>query len=281
MENEILKLRQYLLGNLSPKDTEEIDLQIIADETLEEKLSWAESELAEDFLEGTLSPQETELFYKHFLVSPERENQLKHLALLKKYALDACLAEKSAESADKPADNFFRRLKDFFALHRRPVTVAVSLLFICLATLSLISFVQFLRNVTVLSKLETEYVEKNSRDLSNIADFPNVFEVNLASGTPREANSGNKFKQEALTDDVFFRLAVPLEIGDDARFKAQLLKDEKVVFRQVLTRVYRNKSGQEIRLFLPKSVLAKGRYQIKLENAATGNLMLSYNFTIE
>ncbi|HEX8736859.1 MAG TPA: hypothetical protein VF721_16115 [Pyrinomonadaceae bacterium] len=275
MENEIVKLKQYLLGNLSSSEAEEIDLQIIADESLEEKLAWAESELAEDFLEGTLSPQETELFHKNFLISPERENQLKHIALFKKYAQDACLPEQSAETDDESPDNFFQRLKDFFASNRRPVTAVFALLIICLA-LGITWKIFFSAPNVELTQLEKEYAAKNSGDLSNITGF-----VNLSAGTSRDSSSDIKLKHEKLPDDVLFGLALPAEVGDETLFSVQLLKDEKAVFRQNQIRVYRNRSGQEIRLFLPKSVLAKGRYQIKLENTTAKNLTANYNFTVE
>lgn len=287
MDNEILKLKQYLLGNLSPRETEEIDLQLIADETLEEKLYWAESELAEDFLEGTLAPQETELFYKHFLVSPERENQLKHIAILKKYALDARPPEKSGERADessdnKSSDNFFRRLKNFFAAIPRPAMVAALLIIVLLPAVSILYFQSFGDINAELTQLEKEYAEKNRGDLSNPADFRNASPVNLTPGISRDADSGNKLNRSALSEDLFFSLALEFEVADETLFNAQLLKDEKAVFRQNHIRVYRNPSGQEIRFFLPKSALAaKGQYQIRLENPPQKNLTLVYYFTVE
>ena len=61
-EINITDYKQYLLGNLSPPETEAIDLQIISDEDSEEKLLWAESELMEDYLDETLSLKEVGLF---------------------------------------------------------------------------------------------------------------------------------------------------------------------------------------------------------------------------
>lgn len=68
-EINIANLKQYLLGNLPPQEAEAIDLQIISDESSEEKLLWAESELMEDYLDETLSPTDVELFKENFLVS--------------------------------------------------------------------------------------------------------------------------------------------------------------------------------------------------------------------
>ena len=280
MEIETVKFKQYLLGNLTPEETEKIDMQIISDAGLEEKLCWAESELAEDFLEGTLTPEETELFCKNFLISPERESQLKQIALLKNYSKNALNAQTSDEETDKPADNFFGLWKKFFTINLRPATAVLAVLIICFAFgIAWIIFSGVSNNE--LTQFEKKYESLNRKDLSNLSDFQNFSNVSLFSGTFRDSNSGNKLKQDALTEDVLFRFALPFGVGDETLFNVQILKEQKPVFRQNQVRVYKNQSGQEIRLIVPKSILHKGQYQISLENPSIKGSSVIYGLTVE
>ena len=116
MENDTIKLRQYLLESLQEKEAEELDLQIISNKSLEEELYLAEDALIEDYLDETLPAAEVELFHKNFLISEAREDQLKELAALKNYAQNTIQKEVSG----KPADNFFQKLKNAFTLNFRP-----------------------------------------------------------------------------------------------------------------------------------------------------------------
>lgn len=80
------KIKQYLLGNLTPDEAREMDLRIISGASLEDELLAAEDDLMDDYLDGILSPADAELFRRNFLVSDERRAALQHLAGLKKYA---------------------------------------------------------------------------------------------------------------------------------------------------------------------------------------------------
>src|SRR5437763_2043708 len=88
MGDESAKLKQYLLGNLSQEAAAEIDLRIIEDDALTEHLALAESDLIEDYLEGSLSTEELALFNSNFLTSADRKQQLGEISLLKRYARD-------------------------------------------------------------------------------------------------------------------------------------------------------------------------------------------------
>ncbi len=85
-KGENAKLKQYLLGNSSENDAEEIGVQIIADREFDERMSLAEGELIEDFLDDALTAEEKELFYAHFLTTPERIELFEETALLRNYA---------------------------------------------------------------------------------------------------------------------------------------------------------------------------------------------------
>ncbi|MEJ7701662.1 MAG: hypothetical protein WKF71_18755 [Pyrinomonadaceae bacterium] len=106
MKDENTKYKQYLLGNLSAMEIEEIDLQLISDKSLEERLYWAESELAEDYLDNVLSPPEVALFEKTFSFRPRARR-----------SSDRFLCCEIMPATPRPAEfhrNFARNLRKLF-----------------------------------------------------------------------------------------------------------------------------------------------------------------------
>jgi hypothetical protein len=276
-EINISNLKQFLLGNLPPADAEAIDLQIISDESLEEKLLWAESELMEDYLDETLSPKEIELFEKNFLVSQERQIQFRQISQLRSYARKARTKEVSEKVCVTVPEGFFDKLKKFFSLNLRPLTATFALLVV-----GLFAFGIFYYTANNQTASEVEFAEINQRDLSNLAEFKNILAVNLMSGTFRDSSAaGNKFQLDKLGDRVLFRLALPGAVIAGNTFKVELVKDQKVLFTQTNLRFYNNPNGQELRLFLPALTLKKGEYQIKVAKETAKDSVFIYNFVIE
>ena len=89
MPDENIKLKQYLLGALSEPESEAVNLRIISDEAFAEELFLAENDLIEDYLEGSLSNAEVQLFRTNFLTSPERKQQLSLTRDLRRFAAQA------------------------------------------------------------------------------------------------------------------------------------------------------------------------------------------------
>jgi hypothetical protein len=275
MTTESENLKKYLLGNLAEAEIERLDLQIIADESYEEKLLLAETELVEDYLEKSLSDEEKRLFFENFLISEERRRLLEETAALKMLATrEFAVVETSSETA---SGDFFRNIKDFFSVKLRPAIVLSSVLLAALATLA--AWQIFSGNS--LTPLEKEYAALNEKEFSNLAEFSNLSTVTLISGTFRDGGAAAKTKAENLSDSVFFRLAIPFAAGANAVFKAEILKDERKIFTLENARVYRNAGGSEVRMLLPKAVLTKGQYRINLENAANENEKIGFSFSVE
>lgn len=281
MKNESSRIRQYLLGTLAEKEVEELDLQIISDESFEEKFLVAEHELVEDYLEGVLSAEEKKLFRDNFLASCEERRKLfQDVSLLKEYAKNRFESGSAKVGGKKTMGGIWEILKNLFSPKLSPASAVFALL-IAGAVFWGIWQIFFAGSV---SPLEREFAALNQRDLSSTTDFAGFSDVQLSPGVFRDTNSAavaDKLKAEKLTENVFFRLALPFEVGKDGFFKFDLSKDEKIIFTQNQIRVYQNASGQEARLLLPKSILAKGQYQIKLQNAADKNSTVIYGFTVE
>lgn len=269
------QLKKYLLGDLNEQADEEIGVQIISDESTEDKLLIAENDLIEDFLDRNLSAEEEKLFYENFLICEDRKQQVSEINLFKQFAKKQIQIESPVEKTDDSTENFWEKLKKLFGFNLRFAAPV-------LAVLIFAAFgIYFFYPSNPLSPLEQEYAELNRKDFGNTNDFAEFSKVNLISGTYRDTGAGNKLKAESLSDKIFFRLALPVSVAENETLNAEIVRDQKTIFRQTGLRVYKNLNGQEVRLLLPKTVLPKGRYQIKIENPQAEDSAVIYDFAVE
>lgn len=269
------QLKNYLLGNLDGQAEEEIGLQIIADDGLEDRLLIAENELIEDFLDKNLSPAEEKLFYEKFLICEGREKQISEINFFRQASKKYVQTNNLIEKTDEPAKSFWEKIKNSFGFNLGFAAPVLAVLII-----AVFGF-YFLYSSNQISPLEKEYAELNRKDFGNTNEFSKFSNVGLIPGTFRDTGAGNKLKAESLSDKIFFRLALPYDLPENQSLEAELLKDQKTIFRQTEIRVYRNQSGQEVRLFLPKEIFSKGRYQITIENPRAEDSRVIYDFAVE
>jgi hypothetical protein len=277
IQGENTRLKQFLLGCLAAPEIEEIGLQIISDESFEEKMTFAEEDLIEDFLEGSLSTEEKQLFYANFINCPARIELLEETALLKKYAKNNLVKPTYEVSEEKKSDSFLQTLKKFFALNLRPIA-AVCLILVIAAVAWRVFLYDSKGNLT---QTEKEYAALNAKDLSNAPEIAGLSNKSLIPGTLRDTNSATKLTSTNLTESVLFRLALPAETSKETFYNIELSKDGKTVFRQPNIRVYQNQNGQEVKILLPKTVLPKGSYQLKLTNSTNKDSIINYSFVVE
>jgi len=85
IERERLLIRQYLLGELDEHEREQLEQRVITNPRFKEEVLITEEELLEDFVNGTLSPRELELFKKMYS-SPAQSRKVKIAQALSRYA---------------------------------------------------------------------------------------------------------------------------------------------------------------------------------------------------
>lgn len=268
------QLKRYLLGNLDEQTETEIGLEIISNESLEEKLLIAENDLMEDFLDGNLSETEEKLFYENFLVCGDREKQLAEIGFSKQISKKHLPLEIKPEREQTPT--FWEKLKKLFGSHLGIAAPVLAALVIA----AVVGF-YYILNQNSLSPLETEYANLNRQDFTNPNNFADSTNISLISGTYRSSGDGAKLNSGNLSDKVFFRLGLPFDLPDGDVINAELSREQKTIFRQTEIRVYKNQSGQEIRLLLPKAVLSKGQFQIKISNPKQETSSVIYDFAVE
>lgn len=275
MENDAIKLRQYLLGSLQEKEAEELDLQIIGNKNLEEELYLAEDALMEDYVDETLSAAEVELFHKNFLISEAREDQLKELAALKNYAQNSIQKEVSG----KPADNFFQKLKNAFTLNFRPVTFALGLLLIGILAIGIWQF-GLSGSTGEIALLEKEAAALNGQDLSDLGKYENFSKLSLFPGLLRSSDGVPKLSADGLSGIILIRLALPPEEISNV-FNAKITRNRTDTVSLNKMPVYSNQSGKEIRLLLPSSFFKNGEYKIELLPENRKDFPVNYSFTVQ
>jgi hypothetical protein len=273
------QLIKYLLGTLNEREDREISLRIVENKTFENEMLLAESELIEAFLEKTLTPEETKLFYVNFLTTEDRENQLKEIYLLKKYAANNSRQKEFAGIQKVNSPGFVDKSKAFFLVNLKPVPAILAILIVVLV-IGATWRVFFTKPDVELTQLEKQYAEINRQDLRNSPELA-ISPVVLIPGVLRSDDPSSKVETSKIGDKVFFRLGLLVEIKGKEFLKAELVKDKKTIFTQNEARIYKNQNGQEVKLILPKSVLEKGQYQVKLENPNSEKSPFSYIFVVE
>lgn len=268
-EVEEIILRKYLLETLDEKEFEELDLRVIEDETFAAKLSFAESELLEDFLDNELSPEEVEVFHKHFLSLPERRQLIQEISDLRSFARrEKQIANAAEESPEVPIDEkrswFFRTI----------------VLVPAFGALLLGSFLIWqLVAVSSLTPLEQEFASVNKRDLSDISSFAPDSTVSLFGGTLRDGGGPPKRSLTTLADPILFSLAIAAGEKTERGFTVHVYKGSNRLFTVNNLKAYKNTAGQEVRVLLPKSVFSPGQFQVRVENisaATTTNFPLLF-----
>ena len=76
------EMRDYLLGNLDAERRAAIEESILCDPGIYEELLVAEEELIDQYVTNNLSPSEREQFETKFLITAERQKQLRFGRLL-------------------------------------------------------------------------------------------------------------------------------------------------------------------------------------------------------
>lgn len=276
METDTVKLRKYLLGSLPENEAEEFDLQVIGSESFTEELYLAEDALIEDYLDESLSAEESELFHRNFLISEERKNQVKEIAALKSYARNFRLKENSGNAPKGFFQNFGR--PPFFSF--RPLTVVF-------ASLLLIGFIGFVLwqsglvgSADEIALLENETAILNRQDLSDLSRFENTPKLSLIPGVMRNTEETGKLSVAGLSDNVLIRLALPREENAES-FNAKIIRNQKDSLSLSALPAYRNQSGKEIRMLVSSEFLKPGEYKIELLPEKSKEFPINYSFSVQ
>ena len=94
-----ISVRRYLLNQLTDDGQQVIEQQLFTDDELFDQLEAAEDELIDQYVAGTLSRDEAEMFEKHFLMTAERQQKLRFAKAFRRY-----VATHASEQPQKTLD---------------------------------------------------------------------------------------------------------------------------------------------------------------------------------
>ncbi len=148
------RIRRYLLGKLSDGDSEQIEQELLANDDLFEEILIVEEELADEYVAGKLGPEERADFERHFLATPERQQNLRFAQALNRY-----VTNRASERGDvsRPL------LPGFLSRQSRTFGLAVAVVVIVLMTSALWFFFLHQPSPTTFATL-TLTISQNTRD---------------------------------------------------------------------------------------------------------------------
>ena len=130
-------LRKYLLGDLSPEEQQEVELQLMSDEDAYDLLVAAEDDLIDASIAGKLKGDELERFNNYFLAAGERQRKLQFGRSLERFVRDS---PRSAASPESPARDVFWGAVPNFLRYRPAIAYAASAVVVLMIVGSIWSF---------------------------------------------------------------------------------------------------------------------------------------------
>lgn len=244
MALETDRIRRYLLGDVSAAEREGLAMSI-SEHDFDRDIAIAENELIEEYLEGTLSNDEKELFESHFLSSGEHRDLVHELALLKKYSSGPAQAYLTGEM---PVVN--EGLSQY-----RPLAAAAVI--VVLGLLGLLSWTML--SVEPLPPLEQKYADLNSGDLSDLSQYPSMV---LVRDSEIQHTREPRFRTQGPGTSFLFRM--PVGGTDAGGYDAAVAIRGRERFNVEGLRTYQGDGTLEVRLLLPREMLSAGRVTITL-----------------
>ena len=252
-------LREFLLGKINDEERQRIEGLFLTDPQLKERVLAVEQDLIEDYLEGTLSADDSERFVSRYAQTPEQRRKLRITKSIKDWALTEAAAAQAVP-----------QLRE--RLHLKPAFV------IPLAVAALIVIVVgaiWLSRRAEHSAIEQELAQLNAP--SNVLEAPVSLELSPVTVRGVASKSLNTGSQGGV---VVLRLlwiqkerypsyrANIRRVGESQSFTVPTLQPES--------------DGKAIRLKLPPPLLTRGTYQIILTGiAADGSSALDEEYTLD
>jgi hypothetical protein len=250
MALETETIRRYLLGDISEAEREDLAMSI-SDHDFDRDIEAAENELIEEYLEGTLSKEHKELFESHYLSSGEHRDLVHELALLKRYSSGPAQVYLTGEM---PVIN--EGLSQY-----RPLAAAAVV--VVLGFLGLLSWMMF--SVEQLPPLEQKYVELNSGNLGDLSQYPSMVLVRESEIQPAHEP---KFATNGPGTSFLFRL--PVNAADENGYDAAVSINGGEAFKIRGLHSYKSDGTSEVRLLLPREIIATGRVVVTLTSKGRG-----------
>ncbi len=269
MEKRVISdaiIRDYLLGRLDPQVdlVQRIDEQILTDPEFSISVDVVEDEIIEEYLEGTLSPEDKRAVERHFLRPIERQHKLRTARLFSRYLEAASPNEKNIVQP-APARRLFmafqhgRKLLPSF---RTFAELAASALF----TVSILNLLNQRAGLDMaINQINRQLAQERQRSAalnqqlqSVLPSFqPTTVMLNLVrSGLQRSQQQLTEAKINSATKTLHIEVA--LSSGPSGAYRVQLRHTGEIVWYRDGVNAVAVPGGAIVKLDVPAEVVPEG-----------------------
>lgn len=257
-QNDQQTFRQYLLGRLGGEDLTAFEQRLLTDreDSFEKLLAAAEDDLTDEYVSGQLSKEEREAFETHYLITPERHEEIEFASSLDRYLKNQEQIRKNVNQALPIAPEVNEnRGNQGFNLKWMPRAAAAVVVFVVIAYLIYPS-------------------RPPAPQYASITLNPSI--VTRSDGAHPTVNLGN-------ADTLRLQLNLPPEASAGAQYRAQLegLDDDTSAW---LAANVTSPGSLAVTVDIAANRLRKARYALKLFATTSGQpeqRIATYNFTVE
>lgn len=243
------EIQAYLLGRLSPERQTELAAQIHNDAQLQEELLAVKEELFDQYLAGSLTPDEQQYFLTHFLSTESERQKLHFAALFRKYS--DSLRQESFEEDRVPAPvtpaTVTGPLPWLANSHRTP---AYALSMVLVAGL-------------LATAVFSVYVGKSPPMHTTAARTQSV---TLTAGSNKSGGSIKELRLPAQNDEI--KVELELAKSDFKKYKTQLFRENQALASQEELPIVPRNAHYVVPVTFTGNLLTPGEYQLKLSGVA-------------
>ena len=255
------EMRSYLLGSLEGDPRTQFEEQILFEPSVYEELLIVEEELIDQYLAGDLSAIERQQFESHFLITAERQKNLRFGKLLRKY-LDSRV-ELTERAVTIPTE--LRRDRAFF-LRTPSRQSALVLLVVILASVGIMLVGWF----------------DSRREAAGVVQQNSYVVITLAPGSGR-IDGGTTPRVNVPPKGVEVKLELELANPNFRNYKSELFRENKSL--QVSDELKLEAKGEQsiVPFTITGEMLSPGDYQVKLSgvlDSGADEFIDNYSFRV-
>lgn len=243
-------VRRYLLGQLLPDEQSQIEQRLLSEGEFFQEILIGEEDLIDDYVGSELSDSEIKAFESHFLLTAERQKQLRFARGLAKYfsetsetAADESVSELSIQSAGETSVHRKKKQNFFSFLPTLSPALSYSLAAVILVAVVGVAWLAL-------------------RDKSTPNGPSSFVAVTLAPGLTRDGGEIKRIKPSS-NDQVVISLIVP-ETGYEV-YRSRLLADDRSeVWTSDDLKSVQEAGTPVVVSTIPAGLLAPGDYRVVL-----------------
>lgn len=272
-QNQLIK--DFLLGKLSEEDSQEVESRIFAEPEFGEEVEIVETELMNDYANGTMDHETRVLFEQKYERTLANRNELQYQALFNEFIKSKPPVEAPAVEASAPAvvePITVPRESWFPAFIMNPVTIGVTTALFAL----IVAFVLWSRFGSGPKGIDPELaeqrraIEQQLQRVNATTAFRSSYELLLLDLRPIERSNGQIARIALRKGETNRLIEFHLNVAqaEKERYRILFLDDKhNELFAMDGLATVATPNGQQIQFFVPSEYLKPADYQIELSLA--------------